>query len=723
MEFGATDCAFCHVTQSGGEGNNARGQWLIDERERRGVPVIDVSWLADREGEARGRATPVQVAATASPAPAADALKPLAEDARRPFDYTTAHGDWPAYNGGLRAQKYAPLDQISPENVEELKVVWTWEAFDNHRYADVAADAGQPRGRRWRRGTKLPDGFKATPLMAEGKLFVRTSYSGVAAIDPLSGERLWTFDPGTGDGPRPPMFGFTSRSVSYYRPPKADTGRIMLLTSDGWLIALDAETGELVDGFGQADGPMAGRVDLTQGVRRPILRTASAWSYSPAICGDVLLVGNQTDDTSHVSRDGGPWQENELVGDVLGFDMSTGAQLWTFKTVPQEGEFGNETWGDESWKWMGNTNVWSTMSCDPDAGLAYLPVTAPTSHFYGGLRPGDNLFGTSIVAINARTGERRWHFQTVHHDIWDYDLPAPPVITDIVVDGKPIKALAQVSKVGFVYVLDRLTGEPVWPIEERPVPPSDLEGEKASPTQPFPTWPPPFELQGITEDDFNDLTPTLLAKVRETLKPFRLGGLFLPASTQGSVAVPGWGGGANWGGASFDPETRMLYVASRRMPLAIHAVERDVERFGQPYHISPNMVAVDGLPVVKPPWSSITAYRLDTGEIAWQRPNGRGPVDHALLKGLDLPDLGVPGNAPGILVTETLLFHGHRRGRGGGSVLRALDKAMGTVLAEHPLPGTHLLAQPMTYMAGGRQFVVVATGSGLEPQRLTAFRL
>ena len=717
VRFGATDCSFCHVSISGGEGSNARGQWLIDERERRGAEVIDVAWLADREGESAASA---ETRAESGPSALA-ALAPLGSDAERPFDYSTAHGDWPAYGGNLRAQKYAPLDQISAQNASDLRVAWTWEAFDNYRFADVPRTGGSLRAAR-RSGAKVPDGFKVTPLMAEGKLFVRTAFSAVAALDPLSGETLWTFDPGTGDGPRPAMFGFSTRGLAYHRGSGAETGRVLLLTSDGWLLALSAQTGEPLPGFGMQDGAMAGRVDLTQGLRRPIPRRGASWSYAPALCGDVLLVGNQTSDMSHFSRDGGDWRENVPLGDVRGFDVETGRQLWAFKTVPQADEVGNDTWGEDSWRWMGNTNVWSMMSCDPEAGIAYLPLTAPTSHFYGGLRPGDNLFSTSLVAVDVQTGERLWHFQTIHHDIWDYDLPAAPVVADIVVDGKPVKAVAQVSKIGFLYVFDRLTGEPLWPIEERPVPPSDLDGEVASETQPFPTWPPPFELQGISEADFNDLTPEIEAKVRERLAPHRLGGLFLPASTEGSVAVPGWGGGANWGGAAFDPEGRTLYVASRRMPLLITAAEVDEERFVQPYRIQPRGLNVDGLPVVKPPWSSITAYHLDTGEIAWQAANGRGPVDHPLLAGLDLPDLGVPGNAPGLLVTRTALFHGHRRDS-GGSVLRILDKATGGLLAEHALAGTHMSAPPMAYMAGGRQFVVVATGAGLEPGRLTAFRL
>ena len=697
MKYGATDCGFCHATPQGGEAHNERGLWLIAERERRGAEAVDVAWLAARDTLVAKSAPPPQTEARLADLAA---IKTRPEDRRRMVDYTTAHGDWPAYGGGLRAQKYSPVDQISASNVDDLAIAWVWEAFDNHRYVGAL-------NRR-----KTPDGFKATPLMAGGRLFVRTAFSAVAALDPTSGETLWTFDPGTGDGPRPPVFGFSTRGLAYHRDDDAGD-RILLVASDGWLIALSAETGKPLADFGED-----GRVDLSKGLRRTLPRRTSTWNYAPALCGEVVVLGNQTHDGSHMLPN---WRENVPLGDVRGFDVKTGRQVWVFETIPQAGEFGNDTWGEESWRWMGNTNVWSMMSCDPELGFVYLPVTAPSSHFYGGLRPGDNLFGTSLVAVDARTGKHRWHYQTVHHDIWDYDLPAAPVVADIVMNGKPVRAVAQVSKVGFLYVFDRVTGEPLWPIEERDVPASTLEGEEASPTQPFPTWPPPFEMQGLTEDDLIDFTPQLRKRARQKLDGIRTGGLFLPASTQGSLAVPGWGGGANWGGAAFDPETRMLYVASRREPLLMVAREMPLTRNGMPYRIRPSSVDIVGIPVIKPPWSSITAYHLDTGEIAWKVANGRGPKDHPLLKGLDLPDLGERGNAPGLLVTKQLVFHGHRSR--GSTTLRMLDKATGALVGEHAVQGAHLSAPPMTYLAGGKQFVVLATGNATQPARLTAFRL
>ena len=696
MKYGATDCSFCHLTPQGGEAHNERGLWLVAERDRRGAETVDVAWLAARDTLV-AKSDPVpQTRAKVANLPA---IKALAKDRNRPLDYTTAHGDWPAYGGGLRAQKYSPLDQISADTASDLAIAWVWEAFDNHRFV----------GKSDRR--KTPDGFKATPLVVGGRLFVRTAFSAVAALDPITGATRWTYDPGTGDGPRPPVFGFSTRGLAYHGDDDGD--RVLLVTSDGWLIALSAETGEPLAEFGED-----GRVDLTKGLRRPLPRRTNTWNYAPALCGDVVVLGNQTHDGSHMLRN---WRENVPLGDVRGFDVKTGRQVWVFETIPQAGEFGNDTWGKGAWRWMGNTNVWSMKSCDPELGIVYLPVTAPSSHFYGGLRPGDNLFGTSLVAVHARTGKRKWHFQTVHHDIWDYDLPAAPVVADIVMNGKPVKAVAQVSKVGFLYVFDRVTGEPLWPIEERPVPASTLDGEQAAPTQPFPTWPPPFEMQGLGEDDLIDFTPELRKRALDELDGVRTGGLFLPASTEGSLAVPGWGGGANWGGAAFDPETRKLYVASRREPLLMQAREMPLSRNGMPYQIRPSGVDIIGLPVVKPPWSSITGYNLDTGEIAWKVANGRGPKDHPLLKGLDLPDLGERANAPGLVVTGSLVFHGHRSGR--SSTLRALDKATGALVWEHAVEGMHLSAPPMTYMAGGKQFVVLATGSGTQPARLTAFRL
>jgi len=699
LKYGAEDCRFCHATANG-EGHNERGQWLLTEKEKRGATAIDVDWLSARDVivEEPHELVDDKPAAVVSRLPP---LKRNPDDSSRPFDYTTRHGEWPAYGGDLRATKYSALNEVNRATVGNLEVAWTWEVFDNFRFL-----AGKDESR-------APDPFKATPLMVAGRLFIRTSYSAVEALDPLTGTNLWTYDPGTGEGPRPGMFGFSSRGLAYHRGREGD--RVVLLASDGYLIALSPETGEPIESFGDK-----GRVDLTKGLRRQLVRRQNSWNYPPAMCGDTIVVGNQTTDGSHYSRDRSrPWNLNLPLGDVRGFDAVTGEQLWVFKTVPQAGEVGNETWGNDSWRWMGNTNVWSMMSCDPDLGHVYLPVTAPTHHFYGGFRPGDNLFATSIVALDASSGERIWHFQAVHHDIWDYDLPAAPVVTDIVVNGKPVKAVAQVGKTGFVYVINRVTGEPVWPIEERPVPQSQLVGEQTSPTQPFPTWPPPFEPNGVTEEDLIDFTPALRKEALKVAKG-HMGPMFTPPSEAGSLMNPGYGGGANWGGASFDPGERVFYVASRRFPTLLTARRVDEERFGWEYSVRTSSLDVDGIPIIKPPWGSITAYDLDTGEILWKLANGPGMKTwHPILRQHDLPDLG-DGQAPGLLITKELVFHGHR---GRPSELWARDKRTGKLLWQGEIPGYHMTAPPMTYMADGKQYIAVAVGGLMNPAELVAMAL
>ena len=704
QKYGAKDCGFCHALSSGGKGHNERGRWLIDERLRRAAEAIDIDWLAARDPlvalEPRTQQSTIAVA-TALPA-----LKPLASDLERAFDYSTHHGDWPAYGGGLGANKYSPLEQVTPANLDQLAIAWVWEL--EHK---LSLFERKVLG-------KTPDGFKATPLMVGGRLFVRTRFSEVEAIDPITGKTLWSFDPGTRKGKRPAQYGFSTRGLAYHRDAKG--GRLLLLTTDGWLIALSPETGQPLIEFGDK-----GRVDLSQGLRRKVDRSTMTWNAAPALCGDTVVIGNQVNDRSdQVSGKKRNWNEDLPLGDVRGFNVHSGKQQWVFNTVPQAGEFGNDTWGNESWRWMGNTNVWSMMSCDAELGHIYLPVTAPTQHYYGGARPGNNLFSDAVVALDAQTGERVWHFQTLHHDIWDYDLPAAPVVADIEVDGKPVKAIVQVGKTGFVYVFDRLTGKPVWPIEERPVPQSTLAGEHSSPTQPFPSLPPPFELQGFHTDDLIDFTPAIRQKALQLVKTINTGPLFLPPSELGSLIMPGIAGGASWGGAAFDPETHMLYVTSFRMPFVLTA--KKVSK-GYKYLMEEDYLNVDGLPAVKPPWSSITAYTLDNGNIAWQVPNGVGPRDHELLKDLDLPDLGAIYEAPGLLVTKGAIFFGHteelRDGYDQATTLRAVDKQTGTLLWQHAVSGSHFWAPPITYMAGGRQFIVVATGSSTEPARLTAFRL
>ena len=727
--FGAKDCLYCHLEPGGGRSWNDRGHWLIQERQRQGIDVVDIPWLSKYVLVDKNSETPRAAAATPpegarsipetlhrgpffAPVPDSEALRRWIESRGR---YSPASGDWPQYSGDLAASKYSPLDQIDGSNVSSLEVAWVWDAFDNSNYIEPdeeSAETPTPAERR-----RFPDGFKATPLMVGGKLFIRTNFSGVAAIDPATGATLWTHDPGTAEWGRPGIFGFATRGLAYWSDGREE--RILTCTGDSYLVALDPETGNPIQSFGDN-----GRTDLTQGSRRPLIRTLVNCSAPPTIIGDVAVVGNQIADgpPGRSTRSGGAsWKDNWPVGDVRGYDVRSGKRLWVFHTVPQQGEFGNDTWEGDSWKWMGNTNVWSMMSADEELGHVYLPVTSPTFNFAGSFRPGDNLFSNSIVCLDAKTGERVWHFQTIRHDVWDWDLPAAPSLIDIKVDGREIPALAQVTKTGYLFVLDRRTGEQVWPIEDRPVPESEIE--VVAETQPHPTKPPPFEMQGISEESLVDFTPEIKALALEAVKPYRLGPLFTPPSMQGTIQVPGWGGGANWGGSGFDPETGYLYVSSRRQYIVVgmRRVENPEVR-GYDYEHKFFQVGIGGLPVVKPPYGTLTAYDMNRGEIAWQTPHGNGPRERGMFKDLGLPALGNP-NAAGVLITRTLLFVGDRGDPSEPSFVRAYDKSSGKTLWEHELPGRHHNAAPMTYMAGGLQFLVIGVGGAAEPARLVAFRL
>ena len=726
IKFGANDCRFCHQTVIGGTALNERGIWLINERSRRDALEINIDWLLDR-GEQADINRNVEIesesaAKTADPS-STDRTSPMS--ARVPLDYSTNWGEWPSYNGNLQAQKYSPLPYIDANSIHDIELAWVWEA----KIDSGPNTSGTTRRRGW-----AGQPFKATPLMVNGRVFVRTRISTVVAIDAETGVELWEFDPETRLRPRPAMFGWTTRGLGYHKQSEctddAYCERIILLTSDGWMYALNPEDGKVISSFGSD-----GSVDLTQGLRRPLDRAQVSWSHPPFVCRDTIVVGSQTNDMSQFQFRDSDWRQNLPVGDVRGFDPLTGKQKWVFKTIPQEGEFGVETWENESWRWMGNTNVWSTFSCDPELGHVYLPVTAPTNHMYGGDRPGDNLFGTSVVAVDVDQGTRIWHFQITHHDIWDYDLPAPPVVADIVVDNVPRKVVAQVTKVGFLFVLDRLTGEPVWPVEERSVPQSDLIGEVASPTQPHPTKPPAFELQGLTLEDLIDLTPELRQRAEELIENLDYGPLYTPISLRGTVLSPGIGGGANWPGAAFDPVERYLYVSSRRalmvarnipipprgddgeIPIALDTTHENI-----PYREFWRPLSIEGLPPVNPPWSNITAYDLDEGEISWQVANGAGPLGHQLLASVkhQLPNLGALNANPGILVLPDLLIMGHG---GNPSTLKALDKKTGEEIWSTELIGAFDSPAPITYLLGNQQFIAIATGHPFEPARISAFRV
>jgi len=616
------------------------------------------------------------------------------------------NGEWRYYGGDSGSTKYSPLSQIDASNVKSLEVAWTWDSPDE--------TIGKP------------DAFKVTPIMVKGVLYVSTGMNQVAAIDPASGNTLWVKDNEAYKLGRPTNSGWQHRGVSYWS--EGTDERIVIATGALQLIALNAKTGQPYENFGTG-----GWVDLTQGLEREISRRMVGNNAPVAIVKDTIVVGSTIFDR--------PMSPDMPPGHVRGYDVKTGALKWVFHTIPQAGEFGNDTWENDSWKNTGNTNVWAPMSVDEELGYVYLPVSTPTNDYYGGHRKGNNLFAESLVCVDAATGARVWHFQAVHHGLWDYDFPCAPTLCDITVDGKKIKAVAAVSKQGFTYVFDRKTGEPVWPIVEKPVPQSTVPGEQTSATQPFPTKPPAFVRQGITEDDLQDLTPELKAEAVKIASEYTMGPLFTPPTLlgeggkKGAFQVPSAAGGANWGGAAFDPETGMLYLQAADMHSLASVSKGDPARVKADYLTLGGLVAPgpQGLPITKPPYGVVVGIDLNKGEIAWKVAHGDGPRHHPALKGVDPGPLGATSHgmlsSGGPLCTKTLLFVNQAaldlatlRVSKTDLFLRAFDKANGTVLWEQRLElppyGT-----PMTYEYKGKQYVVVACGGSGQPSRLVAYAL
>ena len=588
-------------------------------------------------------------------------------------------GQWRSHGGDTGGTRYADLDQITRDNFSKLQVAWQWQSIEGE------IDAPSRRTR--------PGPLLATPLMVRGVLYIITSFSQVAAVDAGTGKTLWKYDAGSWRAGRPANMGFRQRGVAYW----SDGGdeRIIFPTGHSHLIALDAKTGKPIPEFGDN-----GHVDLGEGLNQPVQIWNHQVNSPPIICRNVAVVGS-------VVTDNAPTQAF-LRGDIRGFDVRTGKKLWQFHTIPQEGEFGQETWENESWKYTGNTNVWTMMTADEELGYVYLPVSAPTNDYYGGHRLGDNLFANSLVCLNAQTGERVWHFQTVHHDLWDFDLPCAPNLVDVVVDGEPIKAVAQMGKTGFCYVFDRVTGEPVWPIEEVPVPQSTVPGEKTSLTQPVPTKPPPFAAQGLTEENVIDFTPEIKQAALEIIQKYDHGPRFTPGSEKGALSVPGDGGGANWMGAALDPETSLIYVPSISYSIVVKLAKPDPARSDHDYIINMGHPrGPGGLPLFKPPYSRITAIDLKTGTHAWMKPMGRGIENNPLLKGLDIPPTGGGGWAYP-MTTKTLLIAGHDKS------LFAMAKATGDLIAELELKDAsgkslgRVTGLPMTYLHEGKQYIAVS---------------
>ena len=605
--------------------------------------------------------------------------------------------EWPHYANDQGSSKYADLDQINRETVQDLQVAWTWASVDN---AQISV-----------RPQFVPAGFKSTPVQKDGVLYTSTSLGNIAAINAETGEQLWTFDTGTWEHGRPANMGFNHRGVSYWE--KNGEKRILMGTNNAYLWSLNAETGQPDVNFGSE-----GKVDLTIGLGREIERSRYSVTAAPTIINDTIIIGGAVQDSPMLGFEVPAKQSDLPPGHIRGFNVSTGQISWIFHSIPQEGETGNETWEDDSWRVTGAANVWALMSADPELGYVYLPFGTPSNDYYGGHRLGDNLFATSIVCLDASSGELIWSFQTTHHEIWDYDLPAAPNLVDITVDGREIKGLAQVSKQGFVYVLDRVTGEPVWPIEERTVPASNVPGERAAATQPFPTRPAAFEIQGVNEENLIDFTPELREEALAIINRYVHGPLFTPPSLKGTVQVPGDGGGAEWTGAAYDPETSILYIPSWTRPILAQLVSTEGLDTEFDYVINGKVATVngpEGLPLMKPPYGRISAINLNTGDYEWVVPNGEGIRRNLIDRGFADPGPVGLMTYVNVLLTKSLLFTAITD---SVPMLKALDKETGETLHEIELPGIPQGA-PMSYMIDGKQYISIATGGGTDARLIT----
>ncbi|MFN8061054.1 MAG: PQQ-binding-like beta-propeller repeat protein [Vicinamibacterales bacterium] len=665
---------------------------------------------------------------------AAAAARPLAEPqagprpASAPVTDKQTH-EWPYWGGDEQSTRYSSVDQIDAGNFGKLEIMWRWKAANYGPEPDLI--------------------YRATPLYVNGKLYTVAGYRRtVVCIEPSTGETLWMFR--EKDNPR---WAASTRKnygkgVAFARV----EGRpvIYLLTPGYYLWALDADTGQPLPYFGNN-----GVVDLALGLGdyavdpdRGVLDWGDITSSSAAlVVNGVVVVGN--------SHDRGYYPENKenIPGVVRGYDAKTGMLKWKFNPVPRPGQPFNETWEKNSWKFTGNVSAWAPLSADSKLGLVYVPNDTPTNDYYGGSRPGQNIYGTSLLALDVQTGQLRWFFQFVHHDIWNYDIPDAPHVMDITVDGKKVPAVVQATKQGWLYSFNRETGQPIWPIEERPVKASDVPGEKTWPTQPFVTKPAPFEQQGMTENDLIDFTPALRDEAAKIAKQVRMGGLFSPASllkasdgTKGTFLMPGSNGGANIpGGAAADPETGWIYVASQHGYAEVLSLVPAREKYpnGKPWPgwgseeggITSEYVSTSNdimgprggegnppLPMVKPPYGRIVAYDMNKGDKMWEIPNGETPAfikNHPALKGVNIGNTGQNSHA-NLLVTKTLLMYGE--GRGGDRYFRAVDKKTGKEIAKVRLPAQTNTA-PMTFMHNGHQYIVAAIASGDTPAELVALAL
>ncbi len=665
----------------------------------------------------------------------------------------TADGEWRAYGGDKAGSKYSPLDQIDRDNFGDLIVAWRWQSVDGF-LSKTTANGGEWWSSRGavverleqetpnlyrERNTPNWSSFQATPLMIGGVLYFNTPLSQGVAVDARTGKTLWVFNPKSyEEGTTSMTVTWRQRGVAYWTDADSDSPegakeRIFWGTGSGDLICVNAKNGHPCEDFG-----VHGRIDLTQRLPRADRADRdylNAMLYSvqspPIVVGDVLIHGSSIADR-RINKEAVP-------GWVRAWDVRTGEHKWDFHTVPQAGDEGVETWENDSWTYSGNNNVWTYLSADEELGYVYLPTGTATNDYYGGHRPGDNLFSESIVCVDAKTGKKVWHFQAVHHGLWDYDFPTAPNLLDITVDGKEIKALAQVSKQGFLYAFDRVTGEPIWPIEERPVATdTNFPKEKPSPTQPFPTRPAPFDYQGVVKEDLADFTPEIRQMALEAVRGFRLGPLYTPmmladGTTKGLLFRPTGGGAASWSGAAVDPETGILYVPSRNSSgvMSFYTPEGgtldythgspEADRLtGRAGRSGPSMP--HGLPLLKPPYSRMTAIDMNTGEHVWMTPLGNGDRirNHPMLRDLDLPPLGGDGRGNPLLTKTLLITALSAGGGGGGARLVAYDKSTGEELGSVNLP-RGAIGTPMTYMQDGKQYIALTIGGS--PPELIALAL
>ena len=617
---------------------------------------------------------------------------------------------WRYFGGDRKFQRYSPLSQINAQTVDKVTTLWVRPSVDKSlrdQFPDIT-----------------PSNYmRGTPIMVDGILYSPNGVGLVEAFDAATGATKWVQKPFANTLKE--ASGQSSRGVDIWR----DGAAMRIFSVRGeYLYALDARDGSLIAGFGEG-----GRVSLNRGTPDE----AAFFGFNgPLVVGDVIVLGgNGGGRAGGGYADGGRTKES-TPENIRGYDVRTGRLLWTFHILPAEGEPGQDSWGGDSGRYYGNMGAWAPLAADEATGYVYIPLSAPTNPYYGGHRPGDNLYANSLLVLDARTGKYVWHFQMVHHDLWDYDNATPPTLADLKVDGRTVKAVIQPNKTGLIFVFDRVTGKPVWPIEERPVPQSTVPGEHSSPTQPFPTRPEPFDQIGLEDDDLIAFTPELKAAAMKIRDQYVHGPMFMPPTintqgapgTKGTIMLPGDWGSANWNTGAFDPETGRYYAVSMTMPAVMGLVKNDgkdpkvtIDYYednsvpGQPRSRNPYGYGPEGLPLTKPPYGRITAYDMNQGRRLWVVANGDGPRDHPLLKDLNLPQLGTLGR-PVPLVTRSLLFLGEgsdavfaNAGVPDGSTFRAYDKMDGKVVWETRLPaGT--TGGPITYEVKGRQIIVVPVG-------------